>query len=172
VNYLSLICFAAVLAGGSLLIASLVSRIKRGKRTVVDAHPMPFLLRRSATVAGVTLAVLGTAGMYLTYELGYSFTIFSFFNRENPMTLTGTIIITDNWAQLNLDPGQTVNGNPIQGFVVLQKNPLAPAPTDAQRINAARQYFGGQQGVHYTVTGQPHAIGGLLFLLVTNAVQG
>jgi hypothetical protein len=87
------------------------------------------------------------------------------------MTLTGRINITQNWAQLNLDPGQLANGEEIQGFVILEKNPISPGATDAQRIDAARQYFEQQKGLHYKMTGELQTGGALQYLLVQNATQ-
>jgi hypothetical protein len=83
------------------------------------------------------------------------------------MNLTGTIDITPNWAQLDLDPGQA-----LEGYVILMRDPLASNPTDTQRIAAARRYFRSAQGLHYTLTGQLQGSDGRQFLLVTNDLQG
>jgi hypothetical protein len=83
------------------------------------------------------------------------------------MNLTGTIEITPDWAQLDLDPKQA-----IAGSVVLMKDPMSPNPTDDERIDAAREYFKPEQGVHYTLTGQPQPAGSVRYFLVTDAVQG
>lgn len=88
------------------------------------------------------------------------------------MNLRGTIAITSNWAQLNLDRGQISNGAPIEGFVVLMKDPMSPSPTSAERINAARQYFVANDGIHYTVSGQFVDSALLKYFLVANATQG
>jgi hypothetical protein len=82
------------------------------------------------------------------------------------MTLSGTINITANWAQLDPDQGEAV-----QGAVVLMRPLPAPAD-DSDRIDAGYQFFDGQQGAHYTLTGWLTHLGGLNYLLVTNAVQG
>jgi hypothetical protein len=82
------------------------------------------------------------------------------------MNLTGTIEITANWAQLDLDPDQA-----NEGIVILMR-PMGAGATDADRIDAGYQYFDGQQGIHYTLTGQFQQAGDLNYLLVTNAVKG
>ena len=88
------------------------------------------------------------------------------------MTLTGTVEMTRNWALLDVDPGQTLNGEPIQGPVILMMEPGGQKVTDQRRINAAFKYFGQQAGVQYTLTGiwQPSA--GRQFFLVQQAVKG
>jgi hypothetical protein len=52
------------------------------------------------------------------------------------------------------------------------KDPMSPNPTDDERIDAAREYFKPEQGVHYTLTGQPQPAGSVRYFLVTDAVQG
>lgn len=88
------------------------------------------------------------------------------------MKLTGYIDFTANWAQLDLDTGQTNHGLVLPVSVVLLKNPMAPGSTQAQQIAAAYNYFSGEDGEHYTLTGQLMPSGGIDYFLVTHAVQG
>ena len=88
------------------------------------------------------------------------------------MTLTGTVEMTRNWALLDVDPGQTLNGQPIQGPVILMMEPGGQNVTDQRRINAAFKYFSQQTGVHYTLTGNWQPSAGRQFLLVQQAVKG
>jgi hypothetical protein len=83
------------------------------------------------------------------------------------MNVTGDIQLTANWAQLNLDPGQ-----PVNGYVVLMKNPMAPGATQAERIAAAYNYFATKDGVHYRLSGQLTPSGGINYFLFTRAVAG
>jgi hypothetical protein len=166
--YVSLISFILGLAGLALLVGWLASNTRHSTSQRTSFN---FLKLRSTAVAGWILAILGGAGVYITSREGHGFITLFTAQMEGPMTLTGTIDITQNWAQLNLDPGQFANGQQVQGFVILEKDPIAPGATDPQRIDAGRQYFEQQKSLHYKVTGQFQTSGGLQYLLVQNAMQ-
>ena len=82
------------------------------------------------------------------------------------VTLTGYLRITPNWAQLNLDPNQQ-----LQGYVVLMKDPMKAQATDGDFMDAARGYFIHHDGDHYSFIGELTNSGNQNYLLMTNFVQ-
>jgi hypothetical protein len=75
--------------------------------------------------------------------------------------------MTEDWAEFDLDPLQ-----PLTGYVVLMKTPLSENPTDVDRVDAAYEFFNGDNGSHYTLTGELRGPGPVHFFLVTDAVEG
>ena len=116
---LSVVCFLVALLGVALLILSWVQRRKRKARPDFVAPIVPFLPGSSAVILGIVLTVIGGGGDYAAYRFGNGVTPLSSFIGAKKMTLTGTIEMTRNWALLDLDSGQTFNGQPIQGPVIL-----------------------------------------------------
>lgn len=166
---LFIVSILATLLGVTLLFLAWEQRRSGGGRTASFLPLLPFLPGSSAVVLGIVLTVLGGSGDYAAYRFGNGKALFSSFTGAKRMTLTGTIEMTKNWALLDVDSGQTLNGQPIQGPVILMMQPGGQNPTDQNRINAAFQYFGQQAGTHYTLTGiwQPSA--GRQFFLVQQA---
>jgi hypothetical protein len=167
---ISLVSFLIALLGVALLILALVERRRRSAIKPRFIPPIvPFLPGSSAAILGIVLTLLGGGGDYAAYKSGNGITPLSIFKGAKTMTLTGTIELTRNWAQLNVDSGQALDGQPIQGPVILMMQPGGQSSTDQDRINAAFQYFGQQAGVHYTLTGIWQASSGRQFFLVQQA---
>jgi len=103
--------------------------------------------------AGVALILLGATGDYFIHRAGYG--IAPFLSSTPPAgTLNGTILITDDWALLDVDPGQSIGSGPVRGSFILLMDPMAPNPKDADRADAAHEYFNPLQGAHCKLTGQ------------------
>lgn len=178
--YLSLIGFIVALLGAGLLLSSWAyrrvraARARRALTTGVSlvAPVAPFLLGSGAIAVGTLLSLLGVGGDVAAYKMGHGITPLSVFGVGKQKTLAGTISITDNWAQLNLDPGQTWNGQPIQGYVVLLKDLLVWSPTDLQLMANARRYFRTADGAHCVLSGQIESGGDQQYFRITTDVCG
>jgi hypothetical protein len=83
------------------------------------------------------------------------------------VNLEGTISMTEDWAEFDLDPLQA-----LTGYVILMRPPLSDNPTDVERVDAAYEFFNGDNGSHYILTGQLQGPGPVHFFLVTDAVEG
>jgi hypothetical protein len=83
------------------------------------------------------------------------------------MNLQGTISMTEDWAEFDIDPMQA-----IAGYVVLMLTPLGENPTDVQCVDAAYAYFNGENGNHFSLDGQLQGHGPIHFFLVTQVVKG
>lgn len=155
---------ALAVLGAILFIVSVTYRIARKSRerkaaltrTAIAAPLMPFLLGNAAWIGGLVMTCVGGGGDLVLHAL-----------KPPEITLFGTIRTNDsNWAQLDLDQGQNRNGQPIQGFVVLLKDPMSPDPTSPERIKAAYAYFSAKAGLHCTLQGEWVPDGALQYFYV------
>jgi hypothetical protein len=147
------VCSVVALLGMVLLTLSWVHLRRIEYRSHFVESMIPFLPGSGTLAVGVLLTVLGGGGDYAAYRFGNGFTPRYGVTGENRMTITGTIEMTKNWALLDVDPGQKLNGQLIQGPVILMMQSGGQNPTDQANINAAFQCFDKQAGVHYILAG-------------------
>jgi hypothetical protein len=165
----SIVSILVALLGVALLILAWIERSRRKNRTDFIAPIVPFLPGASAAILGIALTVLGGSGEYAAHSFGYGIAPAS--KGESEMKLTGRIEMTRNWALLDLDSGQTLNGQPIQGPVILMMPSGGQNATDQDRINVAFGHFGPLAGDHFSMVGIWRPTAGRQFFLVQQADQ-